>query len=47
MDHSDGSFDGSNDGPPEGKFLGDSLQEAGCGANLWSPFDEFLRLDPE
>ena len=33
MDHSDGSFDDSNDGLPEGALLVYSLEESGCGAD--------------
>ena len=47
MDPSYVSFGGSNDGPPEGALLGDSLEETGGWDNLWSVFEEFLRLASE
>ena len=43
MDPSDGSFDGSNDIPPEGAFLGDSIEEASYGADSWSLFEALAR----
>ena len=42
MDPSDGSFDGSNDIPPEGALLGDILEEAGCGSDSWRLFEALI-----
>ena len=47
LDPSDDSIDGSNYVPPEGALLGDSLEAAVCGANLWILFEDLLRLSPE
>ena len=35
LDSSYGSFDVSNDGPPEGELPEDSLEEDGCGSEPW------------
>ena len=46
MDPSGVPLAGSNDGPPEGAFLGGSLGYAGRGSNSWRLFEAFLRLAP-